>query len=206
MTTSYPTNIDSYVTLYDNTTTIMAVYINDVQDAVEALQAKIGTNTATNTMNYKIDNFFTSGRKCWFFADTAPLRWTMVSGVGDHWLGLKGGSTYTTGGQTAGEETIGGSQHGIDWQWSTEWHVHRTFEYNAPYSYSYDQWGILKNTNTAGTKAAGVACTIGKGDPRLGKFNNASEAGYTQYNEHYHTHSGNWRPTAAVGILAEYTG
>jgi hypothetical protein len=212
MSTNFPTSIDSYSTLYDNTTTIMAVYINDVQDAMEALQAKMGDNTATNTLNYKISNFWNTDRGgCWFHADTAPLRWTIVTdpgGMYDRWLGLKGGSIYVTGGTLAGTKYIGGTYAGdpVPFQWSEDWHVHRLFYYSSPYSYSFNVGGGPINSAAAGARAPGLSNNIGNGDPRLGKSTNASEAFYTAYYEHFHTHTGNWRPRAAVGILAEYTG
>lgn len=45
---------------------------------------------------------FPSGTKLIFYQDTAPIGWTTVANVGDRLLAVEGGSTYITGGTTAG--------------------------------------------------------------------------------------------------------
>jgi len=44
MAINYPTGIDTFTTKVDNTNDVMAVDINDVQDAAEALEIKVGIN------------------------------------------------------------------------------------------------------------------------------------------------------------------
>ena len=46
-----------------------------------------------------------AGTVMWFYANTAPTYWTIVSAIGDELLAIKGGTTYTTGGAVAGAWT-----------------------------------------------------------------------------------------------------
>lgn len=57
------------------------------------------------------------GTEMWIYADSAPTGWTISSGS-DDLIAVKGGSTYTTGGQVAGDwstpthsHTLGGHGH-----------------------------------------------------------------------------------------------
>lgn len=54
MGTNFPTSLDSYSTKVDNVDNVMAAHINNVQDAVEALEAKIGIDgsVVTNSLDY----------------------------------------------------------------------------------------------------------------------------------------------------------
>ena len=50
MATNYPTSLDSYVTKVDNTDDVLAAHVNNLQDAIEAMEAKVGVNSsAVNT-------------------------------------------------------------------------------------------------------------------------------------------------------------
>jgi len=46
MATNYPTALDSYVTLVDNTDDVLAAHMNDRGNAIEAIEAKLGLNSS----------------------------------------------------------------------------------------------------------------------------------------------------------------
>ena len=58
MATNYPTTQDSYSVKVDNTTTVMAADVNNLQDAVTALEAKVGvtSSTVSSSIDYFINN------------------------------------------------------------------------------------------------------------------------------------------------------
>ncbi|MDB4726203.1 hypothetical protein OAF54_02110 [bacterium] len=58
--------------------------------------------TTRLTAGTEIPDFVPSGEAIWFYADSAPTGYTIVSGSSDELLAVKGGSTYTTGGAQAG--------------------------------------------------------------------------------------------------------
>ncbi len=65
------------------------------------------TNTALNVLISQTGPVWwqvgvPSGTKMWFYANTAPVGWTIISAIGDELLAVKGGSTYTAGGAQAG--------------------------------------------------------------------------------------------------------
>ena len=61
--------------------------------------------TARLTNGTEIPDFVPSGEAIWFYADSAPTGYTIVSGSSDELLAVKGGSTYTTGAAQAGTWT-----------------------------------------------------------------------------------------------------
>jgi len=110
---NFPTSLDSFTTKYDNTDDVMAADINDVQDAIEALEAKVGINSSavTTSLDYKVNNFFVSGRKVYLYENAEPTGWSIVS-VSDRVLAVKGGtgSYNVNGGNTGGSFTITAAQ------------------------------------------------------------------------------------------------
>jgi hypothetical protein len=139
---------------------------------------------------------FPAETKMYFYQNTAPIGWSIVS-VTDKLLAVKGGSAAynTTGGSTAGTWTQPSHVH------ATQGHVltraempvhHHKYrkapeDYQSHYSYpSGDRWGGGRkggnNTNTSNTGGGG---------------------------SHSHGNTGGsatastWRPYAAVGIIAE---
>jgi len=54
--TNFPTSLDTYTTKTDNVDDVMASHINDLQDAVEALEAKVGIDGSgvATSHDYKI--------------------------------------------------------------------------------------------------------------------------------------------------------
>jgi hypothetical protein len=57
MSTNFPTSLDSYAALVDGTDILEAADQNNVRDAVEAIEAKVGINgsAVTTSHDYKID-------------------------------------------------------------------------------------------------------------------------------------------------------
>ena len=110
MSTNFPTSLDSYSTLVDNTNDVMAAHINNPQDAIEALEAKVGINSSavTGSLDYKVNNFFATGRKVYLYENTAPTGWSIAS-VTDKVLAVKsstpGDVYYVNGGTQAGTWT-----------------------------------------------------------------------------------------------------
>lgn len=123
MSTNFPTSLDSYATLVDNTTDVLAAVPNNHADAIEALEAKMGIDSSAvaTSLDYLLTsassvdpghlhsvygNFIASGRKLFLYENTSPTGWTTVA-VTDSVLAVKGGSQAynVTGGQTAGTWT-----------------------------------------------------------------------------------------------------
>ncbi len=54
MSTNFPGSLDTYTTKVDNTDDVLAAHINDPQDAIEALEAKVGVDSSaiTNSHDY----------------------------------------------------------------------------------------------------------------------------------------------------------
>lgn len=98
MSTDFPTSVDSF-TVWDGADHFQNEIINDIQDSLEAAQAKLGIGSESD-MHTLVYNFFATGRKMWIHNSAAPTGWSTVA-VGDRVLAVKGGATYTTGGATA---------------------------------------------------------------------------------------------------------
>jgi len=52
MSTNYPSAIDDFIAKIDNTDDVIAAHINNLQDAVAALQTKLGTNSSAATTSF----------------------------------------------------------------------------------------------------------------------------------------------------------
>ena len=107
---AFPTTLDTdFGTLVDNVDDAEANNINELRRAVEGLEAKVGINSSavTASIDYKVNNFFVSGRKLYLYENTAPTGWTIVA-VTDKVLAVKGGSAAynVAGGNTGGSFTI----------------------------------------------------------------------------------------------------
>ena len=176
MTIGFPTSVDIFYDKTDNVDDIQAEHINSIQDVIELLETKIGINSSgvTASLDYKINNFFSSGRKVWIYENTAPTGWSIVSTV-DNIIGIKGGTEAynVSGGNTAGTWTqpdhtlttaeMASHQHGAYWGSSGS---------NSAY---YQLSGSSTGLNTTFTTA------IGGGGA--------------------HNHGTTYRPAACVGIV-----
>ncbi len=203
MATDYPGALDNFSILYDNDDYIRVLEINTMQDAIEALEAKVGVDSSAvdTTVDYKVKNFWnaSSPNTVYFFNDTAPLRWATTALPADVILGLKGGALDydTTGGQEVGIWTIDTAP--------TDEHNHLWAKTGAPQPIdTFDYFGNDLNVSGANFTSKGTGCVlyVSSGDPRVMQ----QTACYTDNDTHDHDHDGDWRPTAALGILAFYEG
>lgn len=210
MATNFPTNLDTWPALVDNQTRIDAVHINDIQDAVVALETKIGiTNDPdTSTLDYKIRNFWnsTAPRKIWLYNNTAPTYWSTVAGVGDRVLGCKGGGEFTTGGDVAGDGWV---ITGFD----NDTHNHKWYYQSGGYGYTYNSAGAAFAMTTLGAAGEGITGVVVElyskacgGTWEGVVVDSADNIAYTYNDTHTHTHPGTWRPVGALGILVKFDG
>ena len=189
MSTNFPSTIDSYSTKIDNTSDVLAGDINDVQDAIEALEVKVGVDSSavTTTLDYKVNNFFATGRKVYLYENTAPTGWSIVA-VTDVCLAVKGGSNAynVTGGQIVGTWTISGI--------SVDSHVLTVAEIPPHVHTEY------------GDVSAGGVLNIGQGNSsnKQSSYDTGSTGGGGGHT-HPSTHTPGWRPYAAVGIIVTKT-
>lgn len=103
---AYPNTLDDFTPVVDNVDDVMAIDINELQTAIESIEAKVGVDgsAVTGSIDYKVNNFFVTGRKMWLYENTAPTGWSIV-GISDVTLAVKGGAGLynVTGGNVAGE-------------------------------------------------------------------------------------------------------
>lgn len=204
MSTNFPTSLDVYTTLYDNLDRIEVAPINNLQDAVEALEAKIGVDGSIvdTSLDYKIKNFWEANtRIIYFYEDTAPTLWSTTGLPSDVALAIKGGAAdyNVTGGQSVGSWTIDTC--------AADAHVHIWSEWDTGVlrHYTYNSSGTeFQMTGLGAQKGAGVVYTVSKADPRNAYIPTGFR--YTSEDSHSHSHTGAWRPAGALGILAKYTG
>ena len=176
MAINFPTSLDSFSDKTDNVSAVMAVDINDLQDAVEALEAKVGITSSgvSSSFDYKVNNFFATGRKIYLYEDTAPTGWSVVA-VTDRVLAVKGGS--------AAYNVAGGNQAGT---WTQPDHTLTSDE--IP-SHTHTQ----ANSVQLGFAGGGTVAVVGAA---LSDTSGATGGGSA------HSHGNTYRPYAAVGIIA----
>jgi hypothetical protein len=213
MSTNYPTSLDTYYDKVDNVSTVYATSINNLQDAMAALQAKVGINdsNATTTLDYKVGDFFntTLPRQMYFYQSSPPVGWS-TSGVATSCvLAVKGGAQdwNADGGQRPGDWPI-------DDQATDSQNHHFLASYGSnPWSYSYQSDGTTANY----PEKSGVTASMDLSYGVIGWYSyvpagsgdrtyTISKHYYTNLDGHSHTFAGNWRPLSYVGILAKYTG
>jgi len=191
MATNYPGTIDSPTTKTDNVDNVMAADINNVQDAVVALETKVGIDSSaiTTSLDYKVNNFFATGRKVYLYENTAPTGWSIVA-VTDSVLAVKGGTNAynVNGGNAGGTWTISGITGGSHALSIAELaaHTHSTL--------------AGATGNPAGNYASLTTAVYNYG------INVSESTGSGAAHSHgASTHAGTWRPAAAVGIIVTKT-
>jgi len=178
MSTQFPvTAIDSFSTKSSGDT-ISESHVNDLQDAVMALETKVGIDSSavSTTLDYLVKNFISSGRKVWVYADAAPTGWTVYSTAADCVIAVKGGTEGYN--QTGGTGTLYGSwtqpSHTLT-EAEIPSHYHSMGAIAGNYSYGADLGGAGSTARNTGSTGGGGA----------------------------HNHGTTYRPYAAVGIIIE---
>lgn len=182
MAINFPTSLDSFSNKTDNVSDVMAVDINDVQDAVEALEAKVGiTSSAVDTsLDYKVNNFFVENtRKILLYENTAPTGWVIENTLDDKVV-------MVTKGSVAGGETGGGVHSTGTWtqpdhtliEAEMPAHTHSSIALGNLTLAGGSSWQLADGAGTTGSKGGGGA----------------------------HNHGTAWRPAAYNCIIAKYTG
>jgi len=113
--------------------------------------------------------------KCWFYLNAAPTNWTEVGSLGDTLLAVKGGTTYTTGGDTAGTWTQPDHTLTTDEMPS---HTHTITASGVQVKSGTDSAYILRQTGATTTSSTGGGTA--------------------------HSHGTTYRPASRVGILASF--
>jgi len=172
---TFPTTLDSdFGTLVDNVDDAEAVNVNELRRAVEGLEAKVGINSSAvmASLDYKVNNFFVSGRKLYLYENTAPTGWTIVA-VTDKVLAVKGGSDAynVTGGNTGGT-------------WTQPNHTLTIAE--MPYHRHLLSAVVSWSGGGSGIAASSTGLSV--------------HTGYTG-GDGAHNHGTTYRPAAAVGII-----
>ena len=183
MSTNFPVTLDAYAALVDNTDDVLAAHPNDRGDAIEALEAKVGVDgsAVTTSLDYKVNNFFATGRKVYLYENTAPTGWS-ITAVTDKVLAVKGGAdAYNISGGTAGGT------------WTQPNHTHTGPSHThivskGTYSVTnYAANGYLRVTQTA-WNTNGITSDITTGSGGTGVTGGGATAA-------------TYRPSAAVGII-----
>lgn len=135
--TAFPAELDTFYTYTDGVDDPMSATINRLQEAVVALETKVGTGSYSVSLSSAVSSFLSSGRKMYFYRATAPTGWTSL-GFSDRVLAVSGGSgLYSAdGGNTGGvtswstlanhKHTLNGHSH------VNSYHVHKWYVFNGP--------------------------------------------------------------------------
>lgn len=130
-----------------------------------------------------------TSQKIWVYRNAAMDGWAVDSGVSDKVLAIKGGTTYTTGAETAGSWTVSGLAH-------THSHNHKWYDVDP--AGAHDTWDTDGNP-TAITKNTQANDAIVANSDEVQKL--ATES-YTDLDATSGgTQDGTWRAAAAVGTL-----
>lgn len=133
-----------------------AIYTKTASGAVE-LFYEDSDGTEVQLTSGGILSVIPAGTKMWFYADAAPTGWTIDSTPSDALVGIKGGSTYTTGGALAGTWTQTHTH--------TFTHTH-TVGYTTSYQvYGNDLYGNQLTTNQNHTHTTDSQSTATSGAP-----------------------------------------
>jgi len=209
MATVYPTQKDSWAEAYADQP-ITAGYFNNLNDAIVALETKVGVNNSSvnTSMDYKVNNMITASTCMYFYEDTAPTGWTATLLSGDMIV-----STYKPGGvdtdfyktpQTASGnwELLYDTGSGLASEWSSVSHNHQwmSWEGGLNYSYQSDGWKVRFGAYVRGGSGIITTCS-GEANCYLTALDL-----YTNNINHTHEWGAAWRPSAAIGIIAQYTG
>lgn len=212
----YPASLDAFGVKVDNVSTVLASAVNLSQNAVAALQLKVGKDNSANpySMDYLISNFFDDGsddhqRKMFFYMSTPPTGWTTTGLATNCAVACKGGDGYW--------DFNGSTHYGTGYDWAVydmqnAAHNHKWYYYamsDSPYHFSYDSDGetFLSFVDDGVNQDF---CSANRG--KVGNYWNTdgdrnwaiASCMYTANDGHTHVFDGTWRPSSAVGIVAKY--
>lgn len=176
MASTFPVTLDAWGTVTDSVDTVSASHVNDLRDAVEKIEDKVGIDNSavTDTLDYLIRAFLSTGRKMWIYENSAPTGWTALAAIIDRVLAIKGGSeAYNVN---------GGSQAGDGWEISgiTHAHTHASVTSSGNNLGYVDQAGGYNN------------CAI---------WGHTHDLGGDPADDTVVSSDGTYRPDAGVGIL-----
>jgi hypothetical protein len=205
---AYPSTIDNFTTV-NNGDTITDAMFNTPNAAIEALEAKVGVNSSSvdTSLDYKVNNFFVENiRKLYFYENTAPTGWLYESSVTDKVLAVKGGSQAynTTGGNVAGTWTQ--PNHTLTTPQIPS-HSHPSTIAPGSGAHTHDKSMRLSVNGSpsddpvaAGGSSGGTMTTTSDGI-HIHTITPGNTGGGGAHN-----HGTTYRPYAALGIIAKYTG
>jgi len=192
MAINYPTSLDTFTDKTDNVDNVQAVDMNDVQDAVEALEAKVGIDSSadTSSLDYKVNNFFATGRTLLLYEDSAPTGWTIQNTLDDKLVFVTKGSA--AGGQTGGTVHSSGTWTQPNHSHS---HSHKWYDYVSGANHKDGAGNNIsvntENSGSTGITGAGGAATY----VNLDLYTDTDTTGSATANT--------WRPAAYCCIMVK---
>lgn len=206
MAVNFPTSLDSF-TDRNSGDTISEDHMNDVQDAIEFLEAKVGiTSSGVDTsLDYKVNNFFVENTtKIWFYQATPPTGWTTDSSSKDNVLATKSDTgTYSAIGVDKGSYTYTGFTKDAHIH-AMELHTH-TLDSEAAATTLTET--VQVGFEGAGTRIAGYTAGGSTSITRLSRTTGNQAAGNVgPQSDAGITSDGTDRPKATVGVIATFTG
>jgi len=188
MTTSYPTDLDTWTSKTNNVDDFCASHINNLQDSVEALESKVGITDSgiDTTMSYKVHTFFDNAgtRTLYLYENTAPTGWTTVSAASDVVIAVRGGSkSYNASGGTVNGTWLQPSHTLITSELPQHRHSYTTFNTGGWFAHGLDDSDLWYPTSSS---AVSTGSTGGSGIHRHG--------------------TNTYRPYATIGIIVRYNG
>jgi len=160
MPTNFPTSLDSFSSV-SGSDDADAAYWNNLQDAILALEQKVGIGSYTYDLHSLVYNFFASGRTVWLYEVTPPTGWSLEA-PSDCVIAVAGGSGVynVTGGQVVGTawSTLNAHVHSLSshYHWIASGHIHKLYTV-AINSVTYDTNGnqtiVYQGTAFANTNA-----------------------------------------------------
>lgn len=167
MATNFPNFLDVFTDKTDDVDDIIAKHINDMQDAVVAIETKIGIGTYVANISELVNNFITSGRAIFVYTSTAATGWTIVS-ASDRVLATSGGSgAYNVSGGTLSTShstwsTIGAHTHTLNTHDHTiSAHTHQWYNSTTTTDQVGASGGSFTNILSGHNKNSGYSCLRG---------------------------------------------
>jgi len=177
MAINYPTSADTFTTKIDNVNDVMAVDVNDVQDAVEILEKRVGITG---------DEAIVATTKMLIYANTAPANWTIDAALDDKLV-------FVTKGSVAGGQTGGGVHSTGSWTQPNHSHSHKWYDYITGANHK-DGAGTNITTNTENGGSVGITGAGGSATYITSDF-------YTDTNTAEGASDNTWRPAAYCFII-----